>query len=222
MQNQTYLNTSSKIIAITFLLIICRVMSTNKNLKLLKMNPSYIQHGNYNGFINTDGSATCTDCKIEKTNNNFIFYKNRVNPITNLCLYVNKKCSDCRKLYLVHKKKSTENVKRLNIIRPTPSVDKPYRCDCCDKNIFTTKTIQLDHCHETGLFRGWLCKECNISMGNLGDNILGIMRVVRYMNKTEKIERNELNEIIDDIIYDTKFCDNGDRHNLILPSDATS
>lgn len=109
-----------------------------------------------------------------------------MNPKTNLCLYVNKKCDKCRKLYMVHKKISEKQLKCLNIIRPVPSLDTPYSCDCCKKNIFTTKTIQLDHCHETGQFRGWLCKECNISMGNLGDNVIGLTRAIAYMNKTEK------------------------------------
>lgn len=146
------------------------------------------------------GFATCTDCKEEKSNSKFIFYKNRVNPKTKLCLYVNKKCSECRKLYLIHKKQSTENVKTLNIVRPIPSIDSPYNCDCCNKDIITTKTIQLDHCHKTGLFRGWLCKECNISMGNLGDDINGIMRVIKYMNKTEKMESSDIHQILDDIL----------------------
>lgn len=170
--------------------------------KLLSVDTStkLVPHGNYNGFIDINGFATCTDCKIEKLNDNFVFYKNRVNPKTKLCLYVNKKCTDCRKLYSVHKKKSTENVKMLNIVRPVPTSVNPYKCDCCEKDIITTRTIQLDHCHETGLFRGWLCKECNISMGNLGDNINGMMRVIKYMNKTEKIDLDKLQKIMNDIL----------------------
>lgn len=121
-----------------------------------------------------------------------MFYKNRVNPTTNLCLYVNKKCDVCRKLYMVHKKISEKQIKELDIKRPVPSVDKPYPCDCCNKLIITTKTIQLDHCHETGKFRGWLCKECNISIGNLGDNIHGMVRAIKYMNRTEEKKIDEI------------------------------
>jgi Recombination endonuclease VII len=166
-----------------------------------------VPHGSYNGFIDVDGSATCTDCKIEKPNDEFTFYKNRVNPQTRLCLYVNKKCSDCRKLYTIHKKESTENVKKLKIARPVPTVQNPYKCDCCNKDIFTTRTIQLDHCHKSGLFRGWLCKECNISMGNLGDDINGIMRVIKYLNKTEKICTNDLNIMLNEVLSENKDDD---------------
>jgi len=121
-----------------------------------------------------------------------MFYKNRINPTTKLCLYVNKKCGDCRKEYMVLKRASEKEIKDKNIVRPIPSIDKPYSCDCCNKQIITTKTLQLDHCHVTGAFRGWLCKECNISMGNLGDNIEGMIRVIYYMNNTEKKNIDDL------------------------------
>ena len=106
-------------------------------------------------------------------------------------------------MYLIHKKKSEKNLKDLHIDRPIPSLLNPYPCDCCKKSIFTTKTIQLDHCHETGKFRGWLCKECNISVGNLGDNVLGLVRALTYINKTE-------NKNIDEIINMFKLFSHSD------------
>ena len=160
---------------------------------------STTMHGNFGGYIDLSGTAVCTDCGERKSNSQFKFYKNRVNPTTKLCLYVNKKCKDCLKLYTVHKKISEQNVRDLNIERPKPSIDEPYPCDCCGKAILTTKTIQLDHCHENGMFRGWLCKECNISMGNLGDNIEGILRVIKYLNKTEGKTKEDLQHMIDDL-----------------------
>jgi hypothetical protein len=154
-----------------------------------------VSHGNYGGFVDYSRNAVCTDCHLEKNNDNFMFYKNRVNPTTKLCLYVNKKCMDCRRIYAKHKMMSVKQVKSLNIQRPVPSIYNPYLCDCCKKLIVTTRTIQLDHCHVKGEFRGWVCKECNISMGNLGDNIKGMIRVIKYMNKTEKYEIKEIVEM---------------------------
>lgn len=86
--------------------------SKSKILPIKTKMMNLVTHGSYNGFIDVNGCATCTDCKIEKSNSHFLFYKNRVNPHTNLCLYVNKKCSSCRKVYILHKKKSVENVKK--------------------------------------------------------------------------------------------------------------
>ena len=62
-----------------------------------------LKHGN--GLVDLAKKAVCTTCKIEKLNTEFKFYKNRVNPITGLCLYANKKCRDCSKDYMIHKKK---------------------------------------------------------------------------------------------------------------------
>ena len=63
-----------------------------------------LRHGN--GLVDLSKKAVCTTCKIEKLNTEFKFYKNRVNPITGLCLYANKKCRGCSKDYMIHKKKS--------------------------------------------------------------------------------------------------------------------
>ena len=44
----------------------------------------------------------------------------------------------------------------------------------------------LDHDHETNLFRGWLCDDCNLGIGKLGDNLEGIMRAVKYFKSRDK------------------------------------
>lgn len=156
-----------------------------------------IPHGNFGGFIDLAGTAVCTTCRETKTNEHFKFYTNRVNPDTKHCLYTNKKCNDCTKLYAIHKKQSEDEVRSMGIKRPVPTSESPYKCDCCGKDITTTRTIQLDHCHKKGIFRGWLCKECNISIGNLGDDIEGIFRVIKYLNKTEGKTKEELIEYVE-------------------------
>ncbi|SRR6266487_138499 len=37
-------------------------------------------------------------------------------------------------------------------------------CQMCGKEIGGSD-VELDHDHKTGLFRGWLCTYCNISLG---------------------------------------------------------
>ena len=58
---------------------------------------------------------------------------------------------------------------------------KPDVCDCCKK---PTTQFALDHDHETGEFRGWLCRSCNTGIGSLGDNLAGLMQAVEYLNET--------------------------------------
>jgi len=41
----------------------------------------------------------------------------------------------------------------------------------------------LDHDHETGAFRGWLCRNCNSGLGFLGDNAEGLGGALMYLNQ---------------------------------------
>lgn len=68
----------------------------------------------------------------------------------------------------------------------------PEVCDCCGKPPSTSgkglgiKKLCFDHDHETGEFRGWLCFDCNQSIGKLGDNLEGLLKAVAYLRKAEK------------------------------------
>jgi hypothetical protein len=62
---------------------------------------------------------------------------------------------------------------------PEPTRPMPEFCEAgCGR-----RAKHLDHCHETGIFRGWLCFDCNTSLGKFGDNLAGILRVVAYLLK---------------------------------------
>ncbi len=52
-------------------------------------------------------------------------------------------------------------------------------CEICSK----TEELCYDHCHDTMKFRGILCRGCNRSIGQLGDNIEGIRKVLNYLTK---------------------------------------
>lgn len=60
----------------------------------------------------------------------------------------------------------------------------PEVCDCCGK-VPTgphRKALQLDHCHKTGQFRGWICDSCNVSISRAGDTLEGVQNLVRYLS----------------------------------------
>ncbi len=63
---------------------------------------------------------------------------------------------------------------------PTPTRPEPALCECCGRPP-CTQGMHLDHCHETGAFRGWLCSGCNMAIGRLGDNHAGIMQAATYL-----------------------------------------
>ena len=59
---------------------------------------------------------------------------------------------------------------------------KPSSCDCCGKNMKADQ-FYLDHCHETKVFRGWLCNSCNSGIGILGDTINSLETALNYLKK---------------------------------------
>ena len=57
-----------------------------------------------------------------------------------------------------------ENLK--NRLKIGFSVYKPDSCECCGNS---SAKLDLDHCHETGMFRGFICRSCNKIIGLKGD-----------------------------------------------------
>jgi len=56
-------------------------------------------------------------------------------------------------------------------------------CHCCGRKI---KSLHFDHDHKTGKYRGFLCHFCNTGIGKLGDDIEGVTRALRYLEKHEE------------------------------------
>lgn len=65
-----------------------------------------------------------------------------------------------------------------------PTRPRSSKCECCSTD--TARRIVLDHCHKTGLFRGWICDDCNMGLGRLGDNVSSLLVVIKYLRKSER------------------------------------
>ncbi len=66
---------------------------------------------------------------------------------------------------------------------PPPPLDN--RCQKCRKLCNDTGSkdrLHLDHDHETGAFRGWLCIRCNMGIGQLGDTREGLLTALAYLD----------------------------------------
>jgi Recombination endonuclease VII len=77
---------------------------------------------------------------------------------------------------------------------PPPEADCPKRpknglCQLCRRfaedrargpSRTMTPSLDLDHCHTTGRFRGWLCWSCNEAMGKIEKNV-GVLRLQTYL-----------------------------------------
>lgn len=67
---------------------------------------------------------------------------------------------------------------------PEPTRPCPDVCECCGRPQVEKKgSLDLDHCHVTGAFRGWLCGNCNRGIGLLGDSLDGARRAFEYMSR---------------------------------------
>ena len=47
------------------------------------------------------------------------------------------------------------------------------------------ENVCVDHCHETGIIRGFLCRNCNISLGMMKENSNNIERLAKYAKMCE-------------------------------------
>ena len=77
-----------------------------------------------------------------------------------------------------NKRIETEEIKRNS---PPP---KDRVCDCCGKEVQENETLNMDHCAETKLYRGYLCTNCNTGIGKLGDNAEGLEKALAYVKRT--------------------------------------
>jgi len=56
---------------------------------------------------------------------------------------------------------------------------KPTHCEVCG----TEAPIHFDHDHETGGFRGWLCQNCNLTIGHAQESPDRLRKLADYLEK---------------------------------------
>lgn len=84
------------------------------------------------------------------------------------------------------------------------------------------KTLNIDHCHATGAFRGMLCGRCNLTIGALGDDTSLLLKVARYL---ENFQEKALTMLTTDIPAGTDCQEYRqsvpDRSAPLVPAEAT-
>ena len=53
-------------------------------------------------------------------------------------------------------------------------------CACCNR----IDKLFCDHEHVTKGFRGWVCRNCNSGLGQLGDSVQGLERALTYLRSS--------------------------------------
>ncbi len=60
-------------------------------------------------------------------------------------------------------------------------ISQDGKCAIC--RIVPSRTMAVDHCHDTGAIRGLLCSNCNTGIGLLRDNPEILARAIIYLAK---------------------------------------
>jgi hypothetical protein len=59
---------------------------------------------------------------------------------------------------------------------------KPTHCDICGEDKLR---IHFDHCHQRGIFRGWLCQHCNVILGLVKEDPDRLRKLIAYLERTK-------------------------------------
>lgn len=115
-------------------------------------------------------SKECIYCKKIKPYSEFAKHPTRFDGLDGRC----KECI----------KKRVREVKEIRKVAPPMS----ECCECCGKKVSDNKHYKqnrlcLDHNPTTNKFRGWLCKECNMAIGLLGDTYDSVMKAIYYLKR---------------------------------------
>jgi hypothetical protein len=104
-------------------------------------------------------TSLCFSCKQELPLENFHKNKSRTCGVA-------RECKTCSSNY---KKLKKQYVKPPNQI-----------CQCCK----TKPATVFDHDHNTNEFRGWICKQCNLTIGFSEESIERLDDCKNYLNET--------------------------------------
>ncbi len=70
-------------------------------------------------------------------------------------------------------------------IRKTAPRPRPELCEICKLPGKKRNGITLDHNHKTGKFRGWLCSNCNTTIGLVHEDIRKLDAIKQYLIDNE-------------------------------------
>ena len=107
--------------------------------------------------IVNESTKVCRICN--ETKNIEDFFLDRGKPYS--------KCKDCFSEYQKDLREAKKN-----------APPKPDKCECCGR--IPEKWV-CDHYPKTDIFRGWVCSDCNLAGGYMGDTYDGAVKLVNYL-----------------------------------------
>ena len=149
--------------------------------------PSLIEVDNKISVRYTVNMKTCSRCGVEQPLSDYHFDK-RYNKPRSYCKSCQRemgrewraknadKVREANKRYaLTHKLKHKYNLTEDEYRQALE--DSKGRCQICCKE----RKLFIDHCHETGKFRGLICSQCNSALGLMEDSVDRLQSAQDYL-----------------------------------------
>lgn len=98
--------------------------------------------------------------------------------------------NNCVECDLIGREKHKETAKERRLIkeygmdfaaRKAMAESQEFKCPICTEEFTDTRTMHIDHCHNSGKVRGLLCALCNQAIGLLKENPEAIRRAAEYV-----------------------------------------
>ena len=94
-------------------------------------------------------------------------------------------CTECRKKAKKFPTIPAGTRREYLIHNPKPKIGSNFTCPICLRTTVIEKErdTNLDHDHNTGEIRGFICNRCNTGLGNLRDDISILQRAIRWISR---------------------------------------
>ena len=143
-------------------------------------------------YVPVNGMKKCSDCAVEKPLEAFAIQSSRPSGRQSKCRECHNRAA--KRSYAKHKDKRRDwHLKTTFGITlteyETMLVSQKGRCVICGREELTAHTrggkgairLAVDHCHDTGVVRGLLCRNCNTAIGKLRHDPALLRAAINYL-----------------------------------------
>lgn len=125
---------------------------------------------------NSPEYKVCSRCGKEKHETEFAKNQYRKGSIVVRRAY----CKECGSKI---KKPSAKAIREYEAKHPRPQIGEIFKCPVCqrERRPWYHNQVCLDHNHKTGEIRGYLCGDCNASIGRIGEDTRILKKAILWL-----------------------------------------
>jgi hypothetical protein len=131
--------------------------------------------GGGTGFVRpVDGKRKCGKCKKILSTENFVQYKGG---------QTHGYCKPCKSEHFRHYQKTVGRFKRYGITKEVYEemrISQENKCYICGR---LSNKLHIDHNHDNGAIRKLLCKECNMALGLVKEDLITLKNMINYLEE---------------------------------------